>query len=188
MTGLSSEESQAKLREYEKRIVDFFVESGEVKGVNSKFSEIFGYFITRQQLTQKQLQDLTGFSAGTISQILNQLTAVGMLRRSNIPGTHKKQYEIIEFGSKMADSISGLFEEYFKRRQRFSKGIKRDLKSIEQKIEILQKQGDTLGIKENAILEKIKRIRAFIFEFDQIIPIMEHASQRFKEEMEDLAF
>ncbi|MFX0069132.1 MAG: hypothetical protein ACFFC5_05920 [Promethearchaeota archaeon] len=185
----SLDDQRAKLREYEKRLVSFFVKSGKIKKVHSKFSTILGYFYTRRRLTQTQLQKLTGFSAGTISQILNQLLAIRMIRRHNIPGSREKQYELIAFGSQITGAAPNIIQElkgYIKGIEDLLDGIDLDLKRIKQRVNALQEQGGSNvddQLAKRAIPEKIQRIQAFITDFAPTIPVFKRLTDFIEVEM-----
>ncbi|MFX0202930.1 MAG: hypothetical protein ACFFCW_43055 [Candidatus Hodarchaeota archaeon] len=175
----SLDDQRTKLLEYEERLVSFFVKSGKIKKIHSKFSTILGYFYTRRSLTQKQLRELTGFSAGTISHMLNQLLAIGMIRRHNIPGSRERRYELIgirfDVSSRAAtpDVIQELIG-YIKGVESLLDAIDADLKRINQRVNALQQQGGS-GVDDQlakrAIPEKIQRMQAFIIDFAPTIPI-----------------
>ncbi len=57
----------------EKELVDVITEMGYQKGRSNKFSVISAYLYTREDVTQRSLKALTGFSLSTISNALNRL-------------------------------------------------------------------------------------------------------------------
>ncbi len=177
-----------KLQEYEKKIVNFFVDNGKAKNVNEKFSTIYAYFYMRRQLTQKQLQQLTGYSAGSISQILNQLLAINMLRRDNIPGSHEKQYELVVFGAQLVGSISPIMEDYFKTRDKLVERVKKDLIKISQRVADVRKRGGAQQLVDQAIPERIQRFQIFLTDFSILIPILKKLTDLVKEEMQKIEF
>ena len=82
-----------EIRQIEKDIVTFFKEKGaEYGGKDPMFMAILAYFYVREKLTQQDLQDLSGFSAGTVSKILRQLAQINLINKRTIPGTHKQLY------------------------------------------------------------------------------------------------
>ena len=81
-----------KLRNYEKKLVQFFIDIGEQKRVNPKFLKMSSYLILHKKLTQKQLKELTGFSIGTISTFLSILLGTGFYEKQRIEGTHTYTY------------------------------------------------------------------------------------------------
>jgi hypothetical protein len=81
-----------KLRKYEDKIVDFIVDIGRRKRVNPKMLQISSYLFVHGGLTQKELQELTGFSMGTISTYLSVMIGMGRFQKERIPKTHTFKY------------------------------------------------------------------------------------------------
>ncbi len=82
-----------EIRRIEKEIVTFFKEKGaEFWGKDPMFMTVLAYFYVRERLTQQDLQDLSGFSAGTVSKVLRQLVEINVITKGIIPGTHKHLY------------------------------------------------------------------------------------------------
>ncbi|MCW4052302.1 MAG: MarR family transcriptional regulator [Candidatus Bathyarchaeota archaeon] len=82
-----------EIRQIEKDVVTFFKEKGaEFGGKDPMFMTILAYFYIREKLTQQDLQDLSGFSAGTVSKVLRQLVQINLITKQTIPGTHKHLY------------------------------------------------------------------------------------------------
>jgi DNA-binding transcriptional regulator GbsR (MarR family) len=95
-----------KIRQIEKEIVTFFKEKGaEFGGKDPIFMTILAYFYVRERLTQQDLQDLSGFSAGTISKVLRQLVEMNVITKGMIPRTHKHLYTM--------DQPSVVFSQFF---------------------------------------------------------------------------
>ena len=81
-----------KLRKYEDKIVDFIVDIGRRKRINPKMLQISSYLFVHGGLTQKDLQELTGFSMGTISTYLSVMIGMGRFQKKRIPKTHTYKY------------------------------------------------------------------------------------------------
>ncbi|UCC27655.1 MAG: winged helix-turn-helix transcriptional regulator [Candidatus Bathyarchaeota archaeon] len=82
-----------EIRLIEKDIVAFFKQKGaEFGGKDPMFMAILAYFYVRERLTQQDLQNLSGFSAGTVSKVLRQLVEINIITKRMIPGTHKHLY------------------------------------------------------------------------------------------------
>ena len=95
-----------EIRRIEKEIVTFFKEKGaEFWGKDPMFMTVLAYFYVREKLTQQDLRDLSGFSAGTVSKILRQLVEINVITKEIIPGTHKHLYTI--------DQPTGIFSQFF---------------------------------------------------------------------------
>lgn len=65
-------------------------------------SRILLYFITRKDLTQYELQDLTGFSAGKISQELNNLLEFNLIKisKKSKPWVYTMESVVVEMFSR----------------------------------------------------------------------------------------
>jgi len=81
-----------KLRKFEDKMVDFIVDIGTRKRINPKMLQISSYLLIHGSLTQKELQELTGFSMGTISTYLSAIVGVGGFQKERIPKTHTFRY------------------------------------------------------------------------------------------------
>ncbi|MHA1489016.1 MAG: hypothetical protein ACTSRI_05105 [Promethearchaeota archaeon] len=97
---------EGKIREYEKRLIECFVEAGRIKGQNPVFSSIIGYLLVHKEVTQAQLKELTGFSKGSISANLNILLNSPAVKKKIIKGTRKYLYSFGGDLSEIASSIS----------------------------------------------------------------------------------
>jgi DNA-binding transcriptional regulator GbsR (MarR family) len=90
---LDSSGFDPEIRAIEKEIVEFFAtKASEVTGRHPITSKVMTYFYIRKELTQHDLQALTGFSAGTISKSVRKLLKMNIITKENIPGTHKHIY------------------------------------------------------------------------------------------------
>jgi DNA-binding transcriptional regulator GbsR (MarR family) len=58
------------------------------------FSTIKSYFITRKYLDQASLRKLTGLSAGKISQELQKLVEMGLIKETRFNNSKKKMYSM----------------------------------------------------------------------------------------------
>jgi DNA-binding transcriptional regulator GbsR (MarR family) len=84
-----------EIRQIEQEIVEFFAEKSlEFIGRHPIIAIVMAYFDIRRSLTQQDLQDLTGFSAGTISKSVRQLVDMNVVTKETIPGTHKHIYRM----------------------------------------------------------------------------------------------
>jgi DNA-binding transcriptional regulator GbsR (MarR family) len=84
-----------EVRRIEQEIVGFFAEkASEYTGRHPIVSSVMAYFYIRRSLTQWDLKNLTGFSAGAISKAVRQLVDINMITREVIPGTHMHIYRM----------------------------------------------------------------------------------------------
>jgi len=81
-----------KLRKYEDKLVEFFVDIGRRKRVNPKILQISSYLLIHGSLTQKELKNLTGLSMGTISTFLSVMIGMGRFQKERIHKTHTFRY------------------------------------------------------------------------------------------------
>jgi DNA-binding transcriptional regulator GbsR (MarR family) len=95
-----------KIREYERRLIDFFVRAGKLKSQSSTLSTIIGCLLIHkhQGLTQAQLKELTGLSKGAISTNLKLLMGSPILKKQLIKGTREYSYS---FGGDFSAIASG---------------------------------------------------------------------------------
>jgi DNA-binding transcriptional regulator GbsR (MarR family) len=90
---LDSSGFDPEIRAIEKEIVEFFAtKASEFTGRHLITSTVMTYFYIRKELTQHDLQALTGFSAGTISKSVRKLLKMNIITKETIPGTHKHIY------------------------------------------------------------------------------------------------
>lgn len=86
-----------EIHQIEQEIVEFFAETDpEYSGRHPIIVTVMAYFYIRRNLTQRDLQNLTGFSAGTISKSVRQLLDINMINKEVIPGTHEHIYKMEE--------------------------------------------------------------------------------------------
>lgn len=84
-----------EIRQIEQEIVAFFADkTHEYTGRHPIIAAVMAYFYIRRSLTQQELRDLTGFSAGAISKAVRQLVNMNMVTREIIPGTHTHIYKM----------------------------------------------------------------------------------------------
>ena len=86
------EEFDDEIRAIEKDIFKFLMSYSLFIGQKTTFTTIKIYFITRKSLTQEKLQELTGFSRGTISQELKKLISMALIEKTNVSNTGEITY------------------------------------------------------------------------------------------------
>ena len=96
---------EGKVRVYEKRLIEILVDAGKVKGQSAVFGSIIGYLLLHESLTQTQLNELTGFSKGAISQTLKVLSSVPAIKKEPLEGAREYIYAL---GVNMADIASNI--------------------------------------------------------------------------------
>ncbi|MFW9879940.1 MAG: hypothetical protein ACFFG0_43255, partial [Candidatus Thorarchaeota archaeon] len=61
---------------------------------NEKYTNILSFITLRKRFTQRDLHKLTGLSTGYISQALNFLIEVDLVKKVKTPGIRKPYYEV----------------------------------------------------------------------------------------------
>ena len=89
---ITIEEFDDEIRAIEKDIFKFLMSYSLFIGQKTTFTTIKIYFITRKSLTQEKLQELTGFSRGTISQELKKLISMDIIEKTNVSNTGEITY------------------------------------------------------------------------------------------------
>lgn len=149
---------EEKFRTIEKKLVDILTNLGYLKGRSAKTSEIMAYIYVRQEVTQKTLRELTGYSLGTISTALQHLEKLGMVRKHPDPDTREYHYEgVVVSTTTMMD-----FQPYFPQMKEFFRGIEAELSHSH----LSKKQGYI-------------NIRQFLDEMNVLIPAYEAVMQKF---------
>lgn len=86
------EEFDNDIKAIEEDIFKFLMSYSLFIGQKTTFTTIKIYFITRKSLTQEKLQELTGFSRGTISQELKKLISMELIEKTSVSNTGEITY------------------------------------------------------------------------------------------------
>ena len=86
------EEFDDEIETIEKDIFKFLMSYSLFIGQKATFVTIKIYFITRKSLTQEKLQELTGFSRGTISQEIKKLISMDLIEKTGVSNTGEITY------------------------------------------------------------------------------------------------
>lgn len=88
------EEFDDEIETIEKDIFKFLMSYSLFIGQKTTFITIKIYFITRGSLTQEKLQELTGFSRGTISQEIKKLISMDLIEKTGVSNTGEITYSM----------------------------------------------------------------------------------------------
>ena len=88
-----NENVESIFRDIEKKLIKTITEMSYQKGKSKKFSIIAAYSYVREKITQKTLQDITGYSRGTISTVLQKLVNDNVLQKHYDKETRQFTYE-----------------------------------------------------------------------------------------------
>lgn len=83
-----------EIKAVENRIIEFLSTSPLFMGQNPLLTKIKAYFATRKDLTQAELQELTGYSSGAISQALKELVNEGFIIKERSESKGKITYSM----------------------------------------------------------------------------------------------
>ncbi|MHA1147532.1 MAG: hypothetical protein ACTSR8_04750 [Promethearchaeota archaeon] len=128
------DELSPKFIDFESDFIDFFMTTPIFLGKREIFSKTLGYFITRRHLTQSDLRELTGLSAGKISQDINTLLDVGTIEISEISKTGEITYErksIIASFFTISRSILNVYLKWKKRLEEIDSELRKEKKKLE---------------------------------------------------------
>jgi DNA-binding transcriptional regulator GbsR (MarR family) len=82
-----------QIRAIELEIVKFYTETiPKFNQRNPILSAITAYFLVRRKLTQSELQQLSGYSAGMVSECIRDLLEMKMITKETLPKSHTHQY------------------------------------------------------------------------------------------------
>ena len=90
----SIEEFDDEIETIERDIFKFLTSYSLFIGQKTTFITIKIYFITRKSLTQEKLQELTGFSRGTISQEIKKLISMDLIKKTGVSNTGEITYSM----------------------------------------------------------------------------------------------
>ena len=157
-----------EIREIEQEIIEFFSKkSSEFTGRHPIISKVMTYFYIRKNLTQHDLQILTGYSAGTISKSVRQLQNMNIIIKETIPGTHKHIYKM--------EKLPFTSPRYFLRTETL----------MEEKIRALEKMKRTLddNAEEMKNFERYQKSYTIIKQLLRLLPSISVFLEKIEEEL-----
>ena len=133
MTGVHFDE---RLHKFENKLLELFMDVSGSKRTNPKVTILTYKLLFHGPVTQEQIKELTGFSAGTVSNYLSLLEKFGYVDKSENPPYN------YSFKGKLEDLFErglGMFEKTAKKINRF---LKRQLNKLD-KLEEENRAGAT---------------------------------------------
>ncbi|MBD3195686.1 MAG: hypothetical protein GF317_11550 [Candidatus Lokiarchaeota archaeon] len=124
------------IREIEKEIINFLINSQLLIGEKESTARIISYFITRKDLTQAKLRELTRFSPGTISQELNYLLERTIIQEKGKTSNGEKIYSMESIIDGFIKSYLSSVEYYLE----YKKNFRRIREEFDKNREFLQDQ------------------------------------------------
>ncbi|TXT63833.1 MAG: hypothetical protein BAJALOKI1v1_660014 [Promethearchaeota archaeon] len=153
---------QTKLRDYEKILINFISDIGKSKGTNETLSAIIGYLLIYSHLTQSQLQKLSGFSRGAISENLNKLVERGFAKKKRLEESKKYEYSIGEDWKEIAQNVSLVK----------TSGIEEMKDFIQQKYEEVNTDENRSKKGASILSERLEELKVFFDMYEEIIEII----------------
>lgn len=150
----------------EEDLLNFLVDSMiNYSGRDPILSKTMVYFFTRNALTQKELQILTGFSAGTISKTIHQLMEMNLVQKEFIEKTHKHIYAM--------DELPYANPSYLLNVESLMGGISVKLENIKKKLDKIREFKDELDgfEKVDSISTQIMTVIKMVPQFVEILKI-----------------
>lgn len=149
-----------KIREYELQLINFALAIGKRRGQSPIITKLLTYLLIHEQLTQKQLKELTGFSIGSISTHLTAMMSMGFIDKRFIPGTHTNTYFLkIDLGQNLSN-LKKMSLSYLNQAREFLKSKREDLNKIIDK----KKEGLEIIINRFNEIEVVLQIYAKLVE------------------------
>lgn len=156
MTQQSS--SKETLREIESRLVEIIADMGALKGRSKKMANITAYITIRKEVTQKLLRELTGYSLGSVSSILQSLEQIGLVLKEKGSDSRECLYKFDEsYTQPQSRAIGGILE-YFSQLEKF-------FSKLEEKL-------DQPGFNEKKGYENVK---GFVDDMKNLFPAFRNA-------------
>ncbi len=164
------EEFDPNVKRIEEEVVHFIMENLFI-GQKDSSSLIKSYFITRKYLTQELLEELTGLSRGTISQEINHMLDMGIIKKHSTSSTGEIMYVLdsVEYTFLHAflnsmEEIGTIFEGITRLEQEIEaeKGDLTDLKGFDNIYELIKAFSKTQPLLNRLLKEltqKMKRLR-----------------------------
>jgi len=157
-----------EIREIEKEIANFFAETGAAfVGRHPHVSTILVYFYLRKKLTQKDLQALTGLSAGSVSKAVRQLVKMNIISQETIAGTHTYIY--------CMEKVPFVSPRFFFATGKFIGNIEKELKDMKKTLDD--------NLQEMKDLEGYDRIYGTITQILRLLPLTEAFMTKLEEQL-----
>jgi DNA-binding transcriptional regulator GbsR (MarR family) len=111
--------SKETLREIESRLVEIITDMGTLKGRSKKMAEITAYITIRKEITQRLLRELTGYSLGSVSSVLQSLEKIGLVQKRKGPNSREYIYKFDESYTQPQSRSTANILEYFSQLEHF---------------------------------------------------------------------
>jgi DNA-binding transcriptional regulator GbsR (MarR family) len=155
--------SEERLRLVEQRLVEIIANFGYLKGRSAKTSVVMAYTYIRQEVTQQLLRELTGYSLGTVSAVLQDLEKLGVVNKHSSQNARGYVYRLAGTPSQVMSQSMADFQGYLSEISGFLEEVEAKLS----KPSLSKKQG-------------YSQLRRFLDEMNVLIPAYQQVLQRFQ--------
>lgn len=155
--------SEEQLRLIEQKLVEIIANFGYLKGRSVKTSEVVAYIYIRQEVTQQLLRELTGYSLGTVSAVLQDLEKLGVVNKHSIQNARGYVYRLAGTPSQVMSQSMADFQGYLSEISGFLEEVEVKLS----KPSLSKKQG-------------YSQLRRFLDEMNVLIPAYQQVLQKFQ--------
>ncbi len=150
--------------------MNFFVSSTTIFGRDPILATVLAYFLLHQELTQKDLRNYTGYSAGAISQVLKQLVEGNILIERRPEGRGAFRYVLEKIPDYLARSFLAILESYLSQES--------ELNEIRLGLEKMPED-----IHSDPLYKNLKEYTTLVF---KVIPIYKKCNDLIDQELEQL--
>jgi len=155
--------SEERLRRVEQKLVEIIANFGYLKGRSAKTSEVIAYVYIRQEVTQQLLRELTGYSLGTVSTVLQGLEKLGVVSKHSSQNERGYVYRLAGTPSQVLSQSMADFQGYLSEISGFLEQVEAKLS----KPSLSKKQG-------------YSSLRRFLDEMNVLIPAYQQVLQKFQ--------
>jgi DNA-binding transcriptional regulator GbsR (MarR family) len=155
--------SEEQLRLIEQKLVEIIANFGYLKGRSAKTSEVMAYIYIRQEVTQQLLRELTGYSLGTVSAVLQDLEKLGVVNKHSSQNARGYVYRLAGTPSQVMSQSMADFQGYLSEISGFLEEVEAKLS----KPSLSKKQG-------------YSQLRRFLDEMNVLIPAYQQVLQKFQ--------
>ena len=155
--------SEEQLKLIEQKLVKIIANFGYLKGRSAKTSKVMAYTYIRQEVTQQLLRELTGYSLGTVSTVLQDLEKLGVVSKHPSPDARGYVYRLAGTPSQVMSQSMADFQGYLSEISGFLEEVKAKLS----KPSLSKKQG-------------YSQLRRFLDEMNVLIPAYQQVLQKFQ--------
>jgi len=150
----------------EDEIISYLINNPLFEGRDQFFLKVFGLFITRQYVTQNTIKRVTGFSIGKVSEEVNNLLEMGLIKIADTSKYGKITYEASSAGLMLLNYAKTILERLASWQNKLVK-MKKELDDNKEKLQNLYGY--------NTIYEKVLLYIKIISKYSTLLDEIENA-------------